>query len=55
LVVIPETTGGDAEQMRHKLGIYCSIKASTPLKIFEAKDSAGGWKFRKQFTVEEEF
>ena len=54
LVCIPETTGADAEQMRHKLGFYGSITKSTPLKIIQAKDSSGGWKWRKQFTIEEE-
>ena len=54
LVVIPETTGADATQVQHKLGILGSIKASTPLKIMPTKDSSGGWKFRKQFIVEEE-
>jgi len=54
LVVIPETTGADNEQVRHKLGFYGSIKSSTPIKVIQAKDSSGGWKWRKQFTVEEE-
>lgn len=54
LVVIPETSGADAEQMRHKLGFIGSIKTSTPLKMIEAKDGSGGWRFRKQFIIEEE-
>jgi len=54
LVVIPETTGADNEQIRHKLGFYGSIKSSTPLAIVPAKDGSGGWKYRKAFVIEEE-
>ena len=54
LIVLPETTGGDAEQVRHKLGFYGSIKSSTPLKIIQSRDSTGGWKWRKAFVFEEE-
>ena len=54
IVVIPETTGGDASQVQHKLGFIGSIKTSTPIKIIQAKDSSGGWKWRKAFVMEEE-
>ena len=54
IVCIPETGGADAEQVRHKLGIYGSIKRSTPMKVMESKDGSGGWYYMKQFEVEEE-
>ena len=54
LVVIPETTGADAAQVRHKLGFIGAIKSSTPIKVMQSKDASGGWKWRKSFTVEEE-
>ena len=54
VVVIPETTGTDASQVQHKLGFIGSIKSSTPIKTMQVKDSSGGWKWRKSFTVEEE-
>ena len=54
MVVIPETSGADDEQLRHKLGFYGSIRQSTPLAVVRAKDGSGGWRYRKQFTIEEE-
>jgi len=54
LVILPETSGADAQQVIHKLGCYGSIANSTPLRVMPAKDGSGGWRYRKQFTFEEE-
>ena len=54
VVCIPETGGGDASQVIHKLGIYGAISRSTPIEVMESKDGSGGWRYRKRFSVIEE-
>lgn len=54
VVVIPETTGADAAQVQHKLGIYGVIRRSTSLRLIPSKDGSGGWRYRKSFEVAEE-
>lgn len=53
VVVIPETTGTDSEQVRHKLGIYGVIKRSTEMRLIPVKESSG-WHYQKDLEVEEE-
>lgn len=54
IICIPQTVGADNEQITHTLGIYGSIRRSTPIKAYAAKDGAGGWLYSKAFDVVEE-
>ena len=55
IICIPVTTGQDDNtQVIHKFGIYGSIRRSTPIMAQAAKDSSGGWLYRKSFEVQEE-
>lgn len=53
VVIIPETGGADAEQIRHQTGFYGHIENSAPIRTMEAKDGSG-WRYQKSFTVCEE-
>jgi hypothetical protein len=54
LVVIPETSGADSEQVRHKLGFYGRLKDASPLSVMPSKDDSGGWRWTKRLVVQEE-
>ena len=55
IICIPVTTGQyDNTQVIHKFGIYGSIRRSSPIIALAAKDSVGGWLYRKSFEVQEE-
>jgi len=54
LVIIPETSGADPEQVIHKTGYYGSIRTSTPITLVMSREVAGGWLYRKTLTFEEE-
>lgn len=55
MVCIPVSTGqADNTQAIHKFGIYGSIRRSTPIKPYPAKDEQGGWLYSKSFDVVEE-
>lgn len=53
IVLIPQTTGADADQVIHQFGIYGHIETSSPIRLMESKDG-GGWRYTKAFTVCEE-
>ncbi len=54
VVIIPELSGADPQQVRHKLGFYGCIRYAGHLQVMESKDANGGWYWTKRLVVREE-